>query len=74
MNANAKRKLRKMTRAFFEAVGYLVIYKCRPCWPFQLYPLDKYGHTLDSIVGKMSVHKVKGHFGHVRKLLELSFR
>ena len=46
-----------MSTAFFEAVDYLVIYKCRPCWPFQLYPLNKYGHTLDSVVGKMSVRQ-----------------
>ena len=54
---NAKRKLKKTSNstAFFEAVDYLVIYKCRPCWPFQLYRLNKYGHTPYSVVGKMSV-------------------
>ena len=31
--------------------------KCMSCWLFQLYPMDKYGHTLDSVVGKMSVRQ-----------------
>ena len=54
MAANEKTKL-KMSTAFFEAVNNLVIYTRRPCWPAQLYLLDKYGHTLDSVLGEMSV-------------------
>ena len=56
MAGNEKIKLR-MSAAFFESADYVVIYKYRPCWPSQLYPLDKYGHTLDSVVGKMSVRQ-----------------
>ena len=57
-----------MPTAFIEAADYLVIISDRPCWPAQLYLVDKYGHTLDSVLGKMSADKVEGHFGHVSKL------
>ena len=38
------------------------------CWPAQLYLLDRYGHTPDSVLGNSQSDKVEGHFGHVRKL------
>ena len=68
MATHERRKLKKMYITFFEPVDYLVIYKCRPCWSGQLYPLDKHSQTLDSVLGICQSDKVQDHFGHVRKL------
>ena len=70
MAANEKRKLKKVFTDFLKlsvpTIELLISVGRRPCWPDQPYLLDNYGHTLDSVLGKMP-HKVEGHFRHLRE-------